>query len=111
MRKDAEEHEVGAAASPEAVPPAVVTEARPRAPGLADLMALPEPARTNALEKAATGGTVFYLKTRDGKELRQRYGDVILVVGPRPKPFLAAHAIHLLWYQGSRIEEVDESEV
>jgi len=84
----------------------------PRVQGakLRDLMALPEPQRSDALEAAVQAGQVFYLRSKDAGTIRQTYGEHILTVGEKPKPFTAAHAIHLLWYQGDRVEEVAEEE-
>ena len=74
---------------------------------LTAMMALEEPARTEALEKAATAGLTVYLKSKTGQEVRWRYGDHVLVVPETPKPFAAAHAIHLLFYASDKIEEVE----
>ena len=73
---------------------------------LAQRMALPEPRRTAELERAAERGEQFYLRSRSRKQIRQRYGGIIITVGREPKGFSAAHAIHLLWYCGEAIEEV-----
>lgn len=73
------------------------------------LMALEEPARTAALEEAVDSGTVFYLKSTSGKPVRQSFGDKVLEVTSRPRPFLANHAIHLLWHKGTEIVEVSEA--
>jgi len=74
---------------------------------LTAMMALEEPARTEALEKAVTAGLTVYLRSTTGCEVRWRYGDHVLVVPETPKPFAAAHAIHLLFYASGKIEEVE----
>ena len=74
---------------------------------LTAMMAMEEPARTEALEKAATAGLTVYLRSTTGSEVRWRYGDHVLVVPETPKPFAAAHAIHLLFYASGKIEEVE----
>lgn len=80
----------------------------PKAVGkLTAMLALEEPARTEALEKAATAGLTVYLRSTTGSEVRWRYGDHVLVVPETPKPFAAAHAIHLLFYASDQIEEVE----
>ncbi len=71
---------------------------------LTALLALEEPARTEALEKAVNSGLTVYLQSTTGEEVRQRYGDHVLVVPPTPKPFAAPHAIHLLCYSRGRVE-------
>lgn len=78
-----------------------------RAGTLTAMLALEEPDRTVALEKAATAGLTVYLRSKTGSEVRWRYGDHILVVPETPKPFAAAHAIHLLFYASNQIEEVE----
>ena len=75
---------------------------------LTAMLALEEPARTEALEKAATGGLTVYLRSRTGKDVQWRYGEHILVVPPEPKPFAAAHAIHLLFSAPHLVEEVED---
>ena len=88
------------------VPTAVM--AAPKSVGkLTAMLALEEPARTEALEKAATAGLTVYLRSTTGSEVRWRYGDNVLVVPETPKPFAAAHAIHLLFYASDKIEEVE----
>ena len=84
-----------------------VAETPKRVGKLTAMMALEEPARTEALEKAATAGLTAYLKSTTGSEVRWRYGDHVLVVPETPKPFAAAHAIHLLFYVADKIEEVE----
>jgi hypothetical protein len=84
-----------------------VAQAPTRAGKLTAMLALEEPARTEALEKAATAGLTVYLRGRTGSEVRWRYGDHVLVVPETPKPFAAAHAIHLLFYASSQVEEVE----
>jgi len=100
-----------AAATPAAESPAPAVTAvisKPKAIGkLTAMMALEEPARTEALEKAATAGLTVYLRSTTGSEVRWRYGDHVLVVPETPKPFAAAHAIHLLFYASDKIEEVE----
>jgi hypothetical protein len=71
-------------------------------------MALEEPARTEALEKAANSGLTVSLRSKTGEDVRWRYGEHILVVPPTPKPFAAAHAIHLLFCAPDLVEEVEE---
>jgi len=75
---------------------------------LTALMALEEPARTDALEKAANSGLTVNLRSKTGEDVRWRYGEHILVVPPTPKPFAAAHAIHLLFCTPGLVEEVEE---
>jgi len=95
--------------TPESPAPAAtaVAQAPTRVGKLTAMMALEEPARTEALEKAATAGLTVYLKSKTGQEVRWRYGDHVLVVPETPKPFAAAHAIHLLFYASDKIEEVE----
>jgi len=89
-------------------PVATAVASAPKAVGkLTAMMALEEPARTEALEKAATAGLTVYLRSTTGSEVRWRYGDHVLVVPETPKPFAAAHAIHLLFYASDKIEEVE----
>jgi len=101
-----------AAATPAAespAPAATAVVAGPKRVGkLTAMMALEEPARTEALEKAATAGLTVYLRSRTGSDVRWRYGDHVLVVPPEPKPFAAAHAIHLLFCAPHLVEEVEE---
>ena len=101
-----------AAATPAAESPApaatAVAQAPTRVGKLTAMMALEEPARTEALEKAATAGLTVYLRSRTGSDVRWRYGDHVLVVPPEPKPFAAAHAIHLLFCAPHLVEEVEE---
>jgi hypothetical protein len=73
-------------------------------------MALPEPQRSDALAEAVTAGEVYTLRSASGEEIGHRYGERVITVSGKPKPFQAPHAIHLLWYLGDRIEEVDEEE-
>jgi len=75
---------------------------------LTEMMALPEPRRTEVLEKAVASGLVVNLRSRTGEEIRQSYGEHVLAVGAKAKPFTAAHAIHLLWYAPEDIEEILE---
>lgn len=75
---------------------------------LTAMMALPEPARSDALAQAVEGGLVVNLRSRSEAEIRQSYGQHVLVVTRQPKPFTAAHAIHLLWYRAADIEELAE---
>jgi len=95
-----------------ALPPvsAVVTVPDlPRRVGkLTALMALSEPARTEALEKITNSGVTVNLRSKTGEEVRWRYGEHILVVPPTPKPFAAAHAIHLLFCAPGLVEEVED---
>jgi hypothetical protein len=70
------------------------------------MMALAEPQRSNALAQAVEAGLVVSLRSRSEAEVRQSYGQHVLVVTRQPKPFTAAHAIHLLWYRATEIEEV-----
>jgi len=88
---------------------AVATPALPRRVGkLTALMALEEPARTEALEKASNSGLTVNLCSKTGEDVRWRYGEHILVVPPTPKPFAAAHAVHLLFCAPDLVEEVEE---
>ena len=90
-------------------PVATATAQLPRSTGkLTALMALEEPARTEALEKATTAGLTVSLRSRTGKDVQWRYGEHILVVPPEPKPFAAAHAIHLLFAAPHLVEEVED---
>jgi len=75
---------------------------------LTEMMALPEPERTELMEKAVASGKVVNLRSRTGEEIRQSYGEHVLVVTGKPKPFVAAHAIQLLWYLPDEVEEVPE---
>lgn len=75
---------------------------------LGTMLQLEEPMRTEALEKAANSGLTVYLRSKTGAEVRVRYGSTILVVPPdQPKPFAAAHAIHLLFVASKQVEEVE----
>jgi len=75
---------------------------------LTALLALSEPARTEALEKITNSGITVNLRSKTGEEVRWRYGEHILVVPPTPKPFAAPHAIHLLFCAAGLVEEVEE---
>ena len=75
---------------------------------LTALMALPEPARTEALEKITNSGVTVNLRSKTGEEVRWRYGEHILIVPPTPKPFAAPHAIHLLFCAADLVEEAEE---
>ncbi|MFB3883559.1 MAG: hypothetical protein ACE149_20015 [Armatimonadota bacterium] len=101
--------ETAAGPMPEtSTPAATAVMSKPKAMGkLTAMMALEEPARTEALEKAVTAGLTVYLRSTTGGEVRWRYGDHVLVVPETPKPFAAAHAIHLLFYASNQIEEVE----
>jgi hypothetical protein len=79
-----------------------------KAAKLTALLALAEPARTEALEKIVNSGVTVNLRSKTGEEVRWRYGEHILVVPPTPKPFAAAHAIHLLFCAPDLVEEVEE---
>jgi hypothetical protein len=88
---------------------AVAALGLPRRVGkLTALMALPEPARTEALEKITNSGVTVNLRSKTGEEVRWRYGEHILVVPPTPKPFAAPHAIHLLFCAADLVEEAEE---
>ncbi|MBN1319965.1 MAG: hypothetical protein JXA87_03900 [Thermoleophilia bacterium] len=94
---------------PEELPEVEPDLARPSTgPTLADRMALPEPRRTAELERAVESGEQFYLRSRSGKKITQRYGRHVLELTKEPKGFSAAHAIHLIWYLGDKVQEVDE---
>jgi len=94
---------------PALVSGAIAATAPPRGVGkLTAMMALEEPARTEALEKAANSGLTVNLRSTTGEDVRWRYGEHILVVPPTPKPFAAAHAIHLLFCAPGLVEEVEE---
>jgi len=101
--------EAAATPTPESpAPAATAVVAGPKRVGtLTAMLALEEPARTEALEKAATAGLTVYLRSTTGGDVRWRYGDHVLVVPETPKPFAAAHAIHLLFYASHQIEEVE----
>jgi len=94
-------------AAPSAAATATVDAPKPTGK-LTALMALEEPARTEALEKATTAGLTVSLRSRTGKDVQWRYGEHILVVPPEPKPFAAAHAIHLLFTAPHLVEEVED---
>jgi len=94
---------------PDELPEAKPDIARPSAgPTLADRMALAEPRRTAELEKSVESGEQFYLKSKSGRKLKLRYGRHVLELTKQPKGFSAAHAIHLIWYLGDAVEEVEE---
>jgi len=95
--------------APAPVSAAVAAPDLPRRVGkLTALMALSEPARTEALEKITNSGVTVNLRSKTGEDVRWRYGEHILVVPPTPKPFAAAHAIHLLFSAPGLVEEVEE---
>ncbi len=100
--------EVPASAAEPTPEPAPAPTAPPRAGTLTAMMALPEPARTDALEKAVNSGVTVLLRSVTGSKVRHRYGEHILVVPTTPKPFTAAHAIHLLFCAPHLVEEVEE---
>lgn len=75
---------------------------------ITEMMAMDEPRRTDMLEKAVQAGVVVNLRSRTDADVVQSYGEFILRLGRKSKPFTAAHALHLLWYRGSEIEEVPE---
>jgi len=87
-------------------PPAEGTGAPPSETTLTGMMALAEPQRSNALAQAVDSGLVVNLRSRSEAEVRQSYGQHVLVVTRQPKPYTAAHAIHMLWYRAAEIEEV-----
>ena len=74
---------------------------------LTAMLSLPEPARTEALEKATNSGMTVNLRSKTGQEVRWRYGEHVLVVPGTAKPFAMAHAIHLLFCAGDLVEEVE----
>jgi hypothetical protein len=88
---------------PESQPNAVATASGPT---LAQRMALPEPARTLALEAAASRGEQFYLRAK-AQAVKVPYGDLVLTLGREAKGFSAAHAIHILWKRPELVEEVE----
>ena len=91
------------------VPTATAVVAGPKRVGkLTAMLALEEPARTEALEKAATAGLTVNLCSRTGSDVRWRYGEHVLVVPAQPKPFATAHAIHLLFCAPHLVEEVED---
>lgn len=91
-----------------AAQPGIAAPERPRRAGkFTAMMALEEPARTDALEKAANSGMTVNLRSKSGEEVRIRYGEHVLVVPATPKPFATAHAIHLLFCAGDLVEEVE----
>jgi len=92
--------------SPVAAPAAPAPQPKPVG-RLTALLALEEPARTEALEKAATAGLTVDLRSRTGRDVRCRYGEHVLVVPTTAKPFAAAHAIHLLFTAPQLVEEVE----
>ena len=101
-----QEPTVNEAAVATAEPTHVPTRGKPGR--LAALMALEEPARTEALEKAANSGLTVNLRSKTGEDVRWRFGELVLVVPPTPKPLAAAHAIHLLFCAPGLVEEVEE---
>lgn len=87
---------------------------------LTQIMALKEPTRTLTLEALhASGERSFFLRAKGSNPIRQRYGKRVLIVPAKdtaPKPFLLAHALHIVWYDRRRggpnqVEEVPEAEV
>jgi len=98
-------------ATPDAAADRVEQSAEPAIPktgmSLAERMALPEPARTEALERLVQVGEQFYLRSRNGETIRQRYGAITITVEAEPRGFSAQHAIHLLFYHGDKVEEVE----
>jgi len=84
--------------------------ARPVGMKLRDIMALPEPRRTDLLEQVVQAGEIYYLRAKGKKPISLKYGERVLTVPTKPKPFQAPHAIHLFWYLGDEIEEVGEEE-
>jgi len=126
---DASAHRVSPAVTdgqPERAASAVAAEAPPETAGsldtitLTQIMALKEPTRTLTLEALNDSGErSFYLRAKGSAPVRQRYGSRVLIVPPKdssPKPFLLAHALHILWYDlregGPKlVEEIRESEV
>jgi hypothetical protein len=109
MRVSDENEKQEPEAVPEADAPRSEKAAAPRL-SLAARLALPEPARTESLEAAQQEGEQFYLRSKSGKQLKQRYGHQIITVGAKPKGFSLAHAVQLLIYQGDHIEEVSLEE-
>jgi len=85
---------------------------------LTDMMALEEPARTDALEKALQAGDTFWIAALADETIRISYGEHVLQVRPQARPFQAAHAIHVLWDEQlhvarggtPRLQEVAEPE-
>ena len=101
--------EAAATLTPESPVPTTAVMADRKRPGkLTAMLALEEPARTEALEKAATAGLTVYLRSRTGSDVRWRYGEHVLVVPAQPKPFATAHAIHLLFSAPHLVEEVED---
>jgi len=96
---------------PEAPPQEVPAPPARGALTLAQRLALPEPRRTAELEAAVQRGEQFYLRTTGRKHIKRRYGQTVNTVGPKPRGFSAAHAIHLLFYHPGEIVEVPEAEV
>ena len=89
--------------------PGIAAPERPRRVGkLTAMMALEEPSRTDALEKAANSGMTVNLRSKTGEEVRWRYGEHVLVVPSTSKPFATAHAIHLLFCADDLVEEVED---
>lgn len=107
---DEDEKQPEAEAAVETDAPARTAKAAGPRLSLSARLALPEPRRTEALEAAQQEGEQFYLRAKSSKVLRQRYGDQIITVGPKPKGFSLAHAVQFLIYQGDRIEEVSLEE-
>jgi len=106
---DAKEAEAFAPTPESPVATATPTPAAPKRVGkLTAMLTLEEPARTEALEKAATAGLTVNLRSKTGEPVRWRYGEHVLVVPPEPKPFAAAHAIHLLFCAPHLVEEVED---
>ena len=96
--------EVAAAAGAENPMPAPVA---PTGGGpLTAMMALAEPKRTAALEAVVQSGDVFTIRSRTGGTVKVSHGEHVLQVPPAGKPFVAGHAIHLLWTAPDKVEEV-----
>ena len=106
---DVKEAEAFAPTPESPVATATAAPAAPKRVGkLTAMLALEEPARTEALEKAATAGLTVNLRSKTGEAVRWRYGEHVLVVPSEPKPFAAAHAIHLLFCAPHLVEEVED---
>jgi hypothetical protein len=82
------------------------TQARGPAGGpLSAMMALPEPQRTEQMERAVQSGQAFFIRSKTGGAVRVSYGEHVLEVTPEGRQFMAPHAIHLLWTAPDKVEE------
>jgi hypothetical protein len=72
-------------------------------------MRMQEPARTDAIEAIVSKGEAIWLQSITGEVVSKGYGeDVVIRVRPEPRPFIAQHAVHMMFYRGKLILEVPE---